>query len=266
MADSVIAFDDASAYENFMARWSRSIGAVFLDWLAVPGSLKWLEIGCGTGVFTKLLLERCSPGAVTAVDSATAQVYQARNALEAQRVDIHVCDAQALPFAENCFDIVASALVINFIPLPSVALAEMRRVCRPGGHVAGYVWDFVGERSSSWPLRRAFCQIGIEPPRIPGADDTAPGALENLFGKAGLEDIAVTSIDVTARFSDFAEYWRSQTPAFTPQGKAVAALNDRDRSRLIEALRTALPPDRDGAITYSARANAIKARRPRQSA
>jgi len=265
MPDSTIAFDDGAAYENFMARWSRSIGTVFLDWLAVPRDQKWLEIGCGTGVFTKLVLERCSPNALTAVDSAAAQVDHARNAIGAQCVDIRVCDAQALPFAESCFDIVASGLVINFIPLPALALAEMRRVCRPGGYIAGYVWDFAGERSSAWPLRQGFRYIGIEPPRIPGADETGADALELAFRNVGLEDIAVTSIDVTVRFSDFVDYWRSQTPVFTPQGKAVAALNDHDRSRLVEAVRTALPAGRDGAITYTARANAIKARRSWQS-
>src|SRR6185437_3207470 len=262
MSEPAIAFDDASAYERFMARWSHSIGKFFLDWLAAPSGQKWIEIGCGTGVFTKLLLERCSPAAVAAVDSASIQIEHARRALEASRVDIRVCDAQQLPFAESCFDFVASALVINFIPMRPRALAEMQRVCRPGGYVAGYVWDFAGERSSGWPLRLGFRQIDVQPPKISGSEDTSLDALEHLFGNAGLDDIAVTSIDVTMRFVNFDDYSRSQTPVFTPQGKAVAALGDRDRTSLIEAVRTVLPPDRDGTVTYSARANAIKARRP----
>jgi ubiquinone/menaquinone biosynthesis C-methylase UbiE len=140
MADTTVAFDDASAYEGFMARWSHAIGTDFLDWLAPPSGAKWLEIGCGTGVFTKLLLERCSPSAIAAVDSAPAQIELARTQLSKQQVDIRLCDARSLPFVDASFDIVASALVINFIPNRSRALAEMSRVCRPGGRVTGYVW------------------------------------------------------------------------------------------------------------------------------
>lgn len=38
-----------------MVRWKRAIGADFLDWLAMPEGLVWLDAGCGTGVFTELL-------------------------------------------------------------------------------------------------------------------------------------------------------------------------------------------------------------------
>lgn len=54
-------FDDGAAYENFMGRWSRQIGAVFLDWLSPPRDARWLDVGCGTGVFTQLVLDRCNP-------------------------------------------------------------------------------------------------------------------------------------------------------------------------------------------------------------
>jgi SAM-dependent methyltransferase len=262
MADTAVAFDDASAYEGFMARWSRAIGTDFLDWLAPPSGSQWLEIGCGTGVFTKLLLERCSPSAVAAVDSAPAQIDLARTQLSQQQVDIRLCDAQSLPFADASFDIVASALVINFIPNRSRALAEMSRVCRPGGRVTGYVWDFAGERSAGWPLRLGFRRIGLDPPPIPGSEDTTEEALRRLFVSTGLEQVALRSIDVTMTFTSFDDYWRSQTPSFAPQGKMVAALTDRDRERLAEAVRAALPPPGlTGTITYTARAHAIEGRR-----
>ena len=44
-----------------MEVWSRFAGEVFLDWLAPPSSLRWIDIGCGTGAFTELLVERCAP-------------------------------------------------------------------------------------------------------------------------------------------------------------------------------------------------------------
>jgi trans-aconitate methyltransferase len=61
MVEQKIRFDDAAAYEQMMEVWSRFAGEVFLDWLAPPSSLRWIDIGCGTGAFTELLVERCAP-------------------------------------------------------------------------------------------------------------------------------------------------------------------------------------------------------------
>lgn len=52
MAEARPTFDDGAAYDEFMGRWSRAVGAVFLDWLAAPRKAAWLDVGCGTGAFT----------------------------------------------------------------------------------------------------------------------------------------------------------------------------------------------------------------------
>ena len=51
-------FTDGAAYERLMGRWSRKVGEVFLGWLEAPERLRWLDVGCGTGVFT----EQVTPG------------------------------------------------------------------------------------------------------------------------------------------------------------------------------------------------------------
>jgi ubiquinone/menaquinone biosynthesis C-methylase UbiE len=61
MAEATSVFTDAQAYERLMGRWSRAAGEVFLDWLALPKGLKWLDVGCGTGAFTELVIDRCAP-------------------------------------------------------------------------------------------------------------------------------------------------------------------------------------------------------------
>ena len=43
-----------------MGRWSRLAGEKFLDWLAAPKNLKWIDVGCGNGAFTEMLIARCS--------------------------------------------------------------------------------------------------------------------------------------------------------------------------------------------------------------
>lgn len=255
-------FSDGAAYERFMGRWSLAAGAIFLDWVAPPRDARWLDIGCGTGVFTELVLDTCSPATVVAVDPAAAQIELAREKPVSQRADLRVADAQSLPFPDGAFDIVVSALVINFIPDRPRALAEMRRVCHPGGVVAGYVWDFAADLNPTGPIRRGLSGIGATPPPLSGTEDSRLEALSSLFARTGLKDIATRTIDVSMSFRNFNECWRLNMPGFDPTSKSVAALSETDRAKLIESVRAILPVGPDGSITYSARANAIKARVP----
>src|SRR5687768_6719696 len=172
MPEAALTFDDSAAYERFMGRWSRAVAPVFLDWLGAPRRAAWLDVGCGTGILAETLLELCAPASVDAVDPAAAQLEAAAQGAAAGRAAFRVADARQLPFADGAFDVVASALVINFIPERPPALAEMRRVARPGGQVAGYVWDFAEELSPSGPLRRAMRRFGVDVPPIPGTQDS----------------------------------------------------------------------------------------------
>ena len=153
------------------------MGAEFLDWLAAPRKASWLDVGCGTGAFTTLIVKTCKPARVSAVDPGTAQIEFARRQPVAKRADFRVADAQALPFSDGTFDVVASALVINFIPDRARGVAEMRRVARPYGMVGGYVWDFVADLSASWPFNRALSGLGIDPPQLPGTPELTLDAL-----------------------------------------------------------------------------------------
>jgi hypothetical protein len=56
MAQDAQFFSDGSAYEPFMGQWTRAAGIIFLDWLVPPTGARWLDVGCGTGVFTDLPL------------------------------------------------------------------------------------------------------------------------------------------------------------------------------------------------------------------
>lgn len=255
-------FTDGAAYERRLGRWTRVAGAIFLDWLAPPSGARWLDVGCGTGVFTELLLDTCAPATVVAVDPAAAQIEYALGKPLAACVDFRVADAQKLPFPDDTFDVVASALVINFIPDRPRGLAEMRRVGRPGCLIAGYVWDFVAERTPTSPVRLGLRQIGAKLPLVSGMEDSRLEALDALFTGAGLKDIATTTIDVTVTIPDFDDFWRGQAATYSPTGKVIASLSESDRKKLIEVVRARLPTASDGSITYTARANAVKARVP----
>jgi ubiquinone/menaquinone biosynthesis C-methylase UbiE len=263
MAEPAHSFDDSAAYERFMGRWSRAAGELFLAWLTPPKGARWLDVGCGTGVFTALIADRCAPQAVTAVDPAPAQIAHARRQPLAQRVDFQVADAASLPFGDAAFDVAALALVLNFVPDRPRALAEISRVTRPGSVVAGYAWDFAAELSPSWPLRRGLREVGLDVPDVPGTASSRLDALRSLFEQAGFVQIDTNAFDVTLSYADFDDFWQSQTPTYSPTTKMIAAMTDAERGQLIEAVRAALPLRRDGAIEYSARANAFKACRPK---
>jgi SAM-dependent methyltransferase len=169
---------------------------------------------------------------------------------------------QQLPLADATFDVVASALVFNFVPDRLLAIAEMRRVARPGGVLAAYVWDFAQESSPSGPLRRAMRRFGVEVPAIPGTEASRLEALSALFATAGLERIETRTIDVCLAYRDFDDFWQAQTPGYAPTTKVIAAMNDRERMRLMRTVESSLPRGPGGSIEYCARANAIKARVP----
>lgn len=261
MAEPAMQFDDSAAYERFMGRWSRAVAPVFLDWLGAARGVHWLDVGCGTGILAESIIGLCAPASVNAVDPAPAQVKAATRGVAAGRVSFEVADARRLPFDDQSFDVVASALVINFIPDRPLALTEMRRVARPRGLVGGYVWDFEHEHSPSGPLRKAMRRSGSEAPVIPGTDSSSQEALRALFEAAGLAQIETRAIEVCLSYASFDDFWIAQTPGYAPTTKVIAAMKDGERARLMRAVQAALPVGPNGSIEYFARAHAIKARR-----
>jgi ubiquinone/menaquinone biosynthesis C-methylase UbiE len=138
-------FKDGEAYERFMGRWSRVAGEAFIGWLSLPDGLRWLDVGCGTGAFSELVVDRCAPAQVSAVDPAEDQIDYARTRPAAARIDYRIGEAQSLPYDDDAFDVAAMALVIVFLPEPLTAVKEMARVVKPGGTVATYMWDLLGQ-------------------------------------------------------------------------------------------------------------------------
>jgi ubiquinone/menaquinone biosynthesis C-methylase UbiE len=254
-------FDDSEAYEQFMGRWSRRIGEAFLAWLQPPTGAHWLEVGCGTGIFTALITSMCAPAKVVGIDPAPSLVAHARQGAETTKTEFRLADAQDLPFQNASFDVLASSLVLNFVPDRARALSEICRVARPGALIGACVWDFAAERSPSGPLRRAMRRIGIDVPPVPGTGASGLSALTELFQGEALADVVTTSIEVDVSFHNFSDFWNSQTPDNAPITKLIAAMAPKDQDDLRAVLRSELEHLTGGAVKYSASANAIKARR-----
>jgi SAM-dependent methyltransferase len=259
---TAIAFDDGQAYERFMGRWSRAAGEIFLDWVAPPRRAGWLDVGCGTGAFTDLVIRKCAPASVVGVDPACAQIEYCRRQPMAEHVDFRVAHAQAMPFARGSFDVIASALVLNFVPDIRLALREMRRVGRSGGLVAGYVWDFAAARAPNSCIALGLHAIGIAAPSPPGTAVSTLDSLTAAFERAGFDDVGSTSFDIDITFATFDDFWHAHTPSFSPLTRIVVGLTHADRMKLMDFVRAHVVMAADGTTSWSARANAIRGRVP----
>ncbi|OSI78928.1 class I SAM-dependent methyltransferase [Bradyrhizobium canariense] len=247
-------FDDAEGYDRLMSRWSRAAGEALLTWAAPRKAARWLDVGCGTGSFTDLIVETCHPSRVVAIDAEPAQVVYANDRFALREVQVGVADACLLPFESRSFDVVASALVLNFIPDIPRCLSEMARVAAAEGLICGYVWDFAGERSPTWPLREALKCLGYSVPAVPGASQTSRSALRTLLAAAGLRQPATRAFEVKMHFEEFDEFWVSQI-AGSPTGKMVGKLGGMQRLDLQAETRSQLCLSADGAFAYLARAH-----------
>jgi ubiquinone/menaquinone biosynthesis C-methylase UbiE len=262
MADNTISFTDGAAYDGLMAPWSRAVGKQFLDWLALPPGLRWLDVGCGTGAFTELLLGEVNPRDVSAVDPAEDQIAYALTKPTATYVNFRQAGAQKLPFADREFDVAAMALVITFVTDPAEAVAEMKRVVKPGGMVGTYVWDFLGKGNTQQPLREAVEAMGIPVLSMPGHVHSRLENLRAIFTGAGLNAVSVRPIEIEISYANFDEYWTAQTGFANTVVQHMRKMTAAQVEELKANLREHLPRDKRGRIVYKAWANAAKGRVP----
>ena len=256
-----IKFTDGSAYERFMAPWSRSAGALFLDWLAPEPGRAWVDIGCGNGAFTELILAKAAPSSICAIDPSDAQVSFARQKLSGKPVEFIVGDAMALPYADARFDVGVMALALFFVPDPRKGASEMARVTKPGGAVASYTWDTMRGGTPTQPLWEELQALGKELPRPPSSDVSRFEALKALWSEVGIVDVETRELVVHRTFANFEEYWLCMVIS-NPTGIAEK-LSDAQIAELKRRLQARLPASASGEVTVHAWATAIKGRKIR---
>lgn len=261
MAAETITFDDGEAYEDFMGKWSLLAGHAFLDWLSPAPGLRWVDVGCGNGAFTQLLVDRCAPAEVQGIDPSAEQLAFARARLAQAPATFRQGDAMALPYADGQFDAAVMALVIFFVPEPARGIAEMARVVRPGGGVCAYAWDILGGGFPYFALQDEMAKMGHQPLWPPSVEAARMETLRQSWKDAGLVDVQTNELVTRRTFADFDAWWAAarKGPRIAPRLSALAAggadeLKERLRRRLVAAA--------DGRITIEARANAVRGRRP----
>ena len=259
MATPPIRFEDGAAYEQGMGAWSRVAGGIFLDWLMPEPGLRWLDVGCGSGAFTELVVQRCAPADMQGVDPSEAQLAFARTRPGAHGASFQQGDAMALPFGDDRFDAAVMALVIFFVPDPAKGVAEMARVVRPGGTVAAYAWDMTSGGFPFAPIQAELRAMGVLPPLPPSVDAGRLDVMQELWRRHGFTAIETREIAPQRSFTDFEDFWAKSTLTGSIR-PTLAAMAADDVTRLKQRVRARLPIDAQGRISYAARANAIKGR------
>lgn len=257
MAEQSIRFDDGDAYERGMSPWSRLAGQIFLDWLAPSRGLRWLDVGCGTGAFTELLVQQCAPIEALGMDPHETQLAVARGRSGARGAAFQSGDAEALPFDAGRFDAAVMALVIFFLPDPAKGVAEMVRVVRPGGVVAAYGWDLLGGGFPFDPIWAETRAAGVTPLLPPSPSAAGKESLRELWTGAGLQKVETREIVVERKFADFEAYWSTSTITGSVR-PPLDAMTASERAQLKARVRAQLPADSTGSVTHRARANAVK--------
>lgn len=252
-----IRFDDGAAYERMMGVWSRLAGDVFLDWLAPKPHLTWLDVGCGNGAFTELIVTRTNAAAVHGIDPSEGQLSFARTRPHAEKMQLRQGTATELPYGDDMFDAATMALVLFFVPDPAKGVAEMARVVKPGGSVAAYAWDILGGGFPQERVFEALRAMGRNPPHPPSVEAARLDAMQSLWRDAGLTDVETRVITVERGYDSFDDLWG--TLLTSPSVKlSLEKMSPAEGDELKDRVRRAFPAASDGRITYPAWANAVK--------
>jgi len=256
---------DGDGYERVMGRWSRRLAQPFLDFVGTADGERILDVGCGTGHLASAAAARSNCREVRAVDLSPAYIDYARSRNHAARIVFEIADACKLPFADGDFDRVLSMLMLHFVPQTAQAIAELRRVAKPGGIVGAAVWDarggFVANRIFYDTAAALDPKADARRARNYTRPMTRPGELTEAWRAAGLSDVEGTTLCIRMEFASFDDYWAPYEGKDGPGAEYIATLGLAERARLRDAVRSAyLDGEPNGSRSYAALAWAVKGR------
>jgi SAM-dependent methyltransferase len=254
-------FAMSAAYERFMGRWSSKLAPVYISFAGAGDGRRVLDVGAGTGSLSFAL--EATPGVkeVVGVDPSEALIAYARKNAKRGRVQFEVGDAQALKFNDASFDQTLSLLVLNFVPDHDKAIAEMRRVTRPGGGISACVWDY----NEGMQMLRFFWDEAVAlDPAAEKRDERhmklcREGQLGEAWRKAGLANVEEKPLEIGQTYASFDDYWEPFLKGAGPAGAYAVSLPEDRRKELESRLRKrVLGGKSDGPFVLKARAWAVR--------
>jgi SAM-dependent methyltransferase len=209
-----------------------------------------LELACGPGGLGFAAAERVGPGGevvLTDVAEEMTDIAAARGAqLGLGNVAFRRLDLERIQEPDAAYDVVLCREGLMFALEPDRAVAEIRRVLRPGGRAAVAVW--AARERNPWlglmmDVVSAHTGAPVPPPGIPGPFALGEaGALRRLFDDAGLADVRVGELSVPLRTASFDEWWGRTTALAGPLSAILAAMPEEAVQALRERARVAVRP------------------------
>ena len=252
--------EDAGAFKEFEAagwsanaqRYERLTGAVsarviepLLDAAGVAPGARVLDLGTGPGDVAAAAARRGARA--VGIDLAEGMVELARR--RHPEVEFVRGDVERLPFAAGRFDAAVGGFVLNHLPRPERAAAELRRVLEPGGGLALAVWDMPERVGILGPLETALRAVDAwAPDALPAGPDPDRFAddreLARLLATAGFTDARVETVSFTHRIADAGELWDGILGGSVRTAARIRALQPAVRERARAALERAVDPFR----------------------
>jgi ubiquinone/menaquinone biosynthesis C-methylase UbiE len=244
--------DAASGWKRGAAARGRALGPlteVMLDLAGVAVGSRVLDLGAGTGDQTLLAAGRIGPGGMVLATDISAPMLvltqEAARAADLPNVQTRVMDAQRLELEPGSFDAAMARFSLQFVPDVQRALAEVRRVLKPGGRFAAVVFSGV-ERN---PFRAAPQAIAS---RLAGKRFPEPGpgqwalndptTLRDAFQRAGFRDVDARPVPFVYRFPSLSDALRNLEESQPPLVKLLAELSDADRATAWAEIKKTLQP------------------------
>lgn len=248
------------AYDGFMGRYSRPLSVPFADAAAVMSGQTALDVGCGPGALTSVLVDRLGVGAVSAFDPSPP--FVAECAARHPGTDVRQGRAEAIPFDDAVFDAALAQLVLHFVADPAQAARELRRVLRPGGVASACVWDF----AEGMQMLRLFWDAALViDPQAPDEAQTLrfgrEGEIVELLDSAGFHDLVETTIEVSSTYTGFDELWAGFLAGVGPAGSFCVSLAQDQRDAVRDELLQRLGSPR-GAFSLTATARCVTGHSP----
>lgn len=248
--------DAARGYESYF------VPAIFGQW--PPVLLKSarvsegddvLDIGCGTGVFTREALKAVgSTGSVTGADMSESMLTVAREI--SPTAQFERCNVMNLPFKDASFDAAVASFVLMFVPDQAAGLREMARVLRPNGRLVVSIWEGLDANAVYTELVRIVADVvdqksgeSIAWPFTLGAN----GVLGGLFEEAGLTPVSTTVEKGNAKFPSIQEFVKTEIESWL----LADAVDEESMAKIESRAEEAFSSYRNGAGEMEFPFNAI---------